>query len=295
MRSKVGVTVMLALVAGLLIGTVESATGHRLWPMGLMLLLCGIGLVLLGRYWIAQPLVSLAEQVERLARLHRAGALQRLPLRRRDEIGRLARMMHEVYVTAIRDAGEVRRLRRNLDQRVADQTQRATVQLQRLAMRDPLTDLGNRRFLDENLEPLMSSLRQSGDDLICVMVDLDNFKQVNDRLGHAAGDELLVFLASLLRACSRKEDLALRLGGDEFAVLMPGADPDRSVGFARQVRALFRQHVHTAMPIDPRPDLSIGLASRIRDRCHTGPALMAAADANLYAAKRAGKGRIVGE
>ena len=72
-------------------------------------------------------------------------------------------------------------------------------------MRDPLANLANRRFLHENLDSLFQSVKESKADLICIVLDLDNFKLVNDTLGHAAGDELLVFLARLVLACSRRE------------------------------------------------------------------------------------------
>lgn len=72
-------------------------------------------------------------------------------------------------------------------------------------MRDPLTNLANRRFFHENLESLIQSIKKSKADLIGIVLDLGNVKLVNDTLGHAAGDEFLVFLASLIPACSRRK------------------------------------------------------------------------------------------
>ena len=126
------------------------------------------------------------------------------------------------------------------------------------------------------------------------MIDMDNFKHVNDTQGHTVGDELLILLASLIRALTRPEDYAVRLGGDEFTVLMPGCSPGRSGQLLDRIRDLFAQHARTAMRIDPPPDLSAGIASLRRDGLDSGRRLLERADANLYAAKHAGKGCIGG-
>ena len=126
------------------------------------------------------------------------------------------------------------------------------------------------------------------------MIDMDNFKHVNDTQGHTVGDELLILLASLIRALTRPEDYAVRLGGDEFAVLMPDCSPKRAGELLKRIRELFGQHTNTAMQIDPPPDLSAGIASLRRDGLDSGQQLLEMADANLYAAKHAGKGCIGG-
>jgi diguanylate cyclase (GGDEF)-like protein/PAS domain S-box-containing protein len=98
----------------------------------------------------------------------------------------------------------------------------ATAELQRAAMRDPLTGLGNRRALEQDLRTRL----ENGDDVLLVYLDLDGFKAVNDRLGHAAGDEVLKVVAARLTSSLRTSDLAARLGGDEFVlVLGPSAPP----------------------------------------------------------------------
>jgi diguanylate cyclase (GGDEF)-like protein len=98
----------------------------------------------------------------------------------------------------------------------------AVEELQRAAMRDPLTGLGNRRALEQDLRTRLDN----GDDVLLVYLDLDGFKAVNDRLGHAAGDEVLKIVAARLTSSLRTSDLAARLGGDEFVlVLGPSAPP----------------------------------------------------------------------
>jgi diguanylate cyclase (GGDEF)-like protein len=202
--------------------------------------------------------------------------------------------MHRVHAAATRQHEEVGKLRRSLDHRIAQATRQATARLKQMALRDPLTDLGNRRFFDEHFPDLFETCRAANDDLACLLLDLDDFKQVNDTLGHAAGDELLIFLASLLRACIRREDYAVRLGGDEFVVLIPGCQARRVAQLAQQIRVLFGQHVRITLPDDLNPDLSIGVAMLARDGAVSPEQLLAQADANLYAAKKAGKGATAG-
>ena len=235
------------------------------------------------------------EQAYRVAAEHkRPRAVHELPGHRGDEVGQIARSMQRICISAIQNHHEARHLRSTLDHRIAEATQRATNQLKRMTQRDPLTDLGNRRFLDEQLDPLAQVVMGTGEDLVCVMIDLDNFKAVNDTLGHAAGDELLVLLGSLLQASIRSDDMAVRLGGDEFAVFMPGISEERLRSFCRQLIKHFRQQVRAMQPTGPFADLSLGIATLQRDRCDSGQKLLDKADERLYEAKRSGKGRVAG-
>jgi diguanylate cyclase (GGDEF)-like protein len=285
---------MLAAVGGMLTGIIEVHLGHAVWP-----LMCGLGIVLamllwLAQTWVYRPFERLLGQMRRIGSMSRPNSLQALSLRRRDEIGQLAGAVHRIAAAAIRDQFEARHLRRTLNHRIETATRKATRQLRNMAMRDPLTDLGNRHFLDENLDCLVQSVLDSGSDLICVVIDMDNFKQVNDSLGHAKGDELLKFLASLVRGCIRRSDYLVRLGGDEFVVLMPDCSLEQARRTTEQIATLFRQRMRSAMPSKHRTDLSMGIASLRRDSISAGTELLKFADANLYAAKRAGKARVVG-
>jgi diguanylate cyclase (GGDEF)-like protein len=159
-------------------------------------------------------------------------------------------------------------------------------------MRDPLAGLANRRFLDENLEPLVHSSLHASSPLSCIAIDMDNFKLVNDTLGHKAGDELLTFLASLIRANARNQDFAIRLGGDEFLLILPGCRIQRASQLAHTIALLFRQNARTVHTADIPVDLSFGVACLGPD-ITSAKQLLERADANLYAAKRSGKGRIV--
>ncbi|MEZ6191580.1 MAG: diguanylate cyclase [Phycisphaerales bacterium] len=251
---------------------------------------CALGVVLVlwwvSQWWVAQPYRKLADQAERLSKTGLTSALRVLPVGRRDEVGRIAKALHTMGVATTRSNMEALSLRRTLDQRVVSATRRATNELSRLVMRDALTDLGNRRFLDENLGRLFESASASGTDLACVILDLDHFKVVNDTLGHEAGDHLLVFLAGLMRATSRHDDLTVRLGGDEFVLIMPGSDKARADQAAQLIRKLFTRQAYTMFPNSRMLDISYGVSSLKADGPADPSALMRVADQRLYEMKR---------
>jgi diguanylate cyclase (GGDEF)-like protein len=300
LRSKVALMV----VAGVMVGTgVDLAADYlgsitilgRELPATLLgvvgFLLSASVLILLGQWWIATPYDRLVRQIDKVADRREMDDLSSLPLTRRDEAGRIARAMHRVTTVAIRDGRDIRQLRKTLDSRVKNETRRATAELKRMALRDPLTDLGNRRFLDHQLGRIVDASRAAEAELCALAIDMDGFKQVNDGRGHDTGDELLVLLAGLLKACTRHDDLCIRVGGDEFVVLMPGCDTDRAVAVAEGIRGLYRQQAGATLHRGPYTDLSVGVAALQQDRCADGEALLKLADQRLYAAKRAGKGR----
>jgi len=293
-KDKLAILVVLSVLTGTSAGIVGENLG---WGIGAFVpgLMVAILLVIpLSHVWISVPLDRLTHHLRRLSGSDRTELIKQLPASRGDEVGQLARSVQHICIRSIKHRHEAHHLRRTLDHRIAEATRRATSQLQRIAQRDPLTDLGNRRFLDEHLDPLANIVADTGEDLACIMIDLDNFKAVNDTLGHSAGDDLLVFLGSLLQGSIRHDDLAVRLGGDEFAVFMPGTTAERLMSFAKAITKHFRQQVRAMHPQGPWADLSIGISTMKRDGAETGHQLLEIADQKLYDAKREGKGRIVG-
>lgn len=158
------------------------------------------------------------------------------------------------------------------------------VRLEQLSHEDALTGLANRRRWDVGLEAACADAARTGEPVAVVLIDVDHFKQVNDRLGHAAGDAALRGLAVLLGDVVRNEDLAARVGGDELAVLLPGAGLERAVQVAEAVRA-------EAQLLWPegfdRPGISVSLGVASAVGGDADPAgLLATADTQLYLAKR---------
>ena len=156
---------------------------------------------------------------------------------------------------------------------------------------DPLTGLFNRRHFLMRLDEEVERARRQGSPLTAVMLDVDNFKQLNDRLGHLGGDAVLRVVGDVLRRSVRLFDVCARFGGDEFAILMPGSSADSSAQIAERIR----QDVEGSRPaIGPWSDdlkvtASIGIATGAGA---TGEDLIARADQALYVAKREGKNRV---
>jgi diguanylate cyclase (GGDEF)-like protein len=153
------------------------------------------------------------------------------------------------------------------------------------ATRDPLTDLGNHRSFQEELERAVGFAARRSEPLAVVLVDLDDFKLINDRYGHRQGDEVLTHVARVLYQ-GRPEDRAFRIGGDEFALLMPGADPRRA-GTAVQRR------LDAARQGQAAASFSAGVAVMPAGTHGDAAVLWEQADAALYEGKRRGGGQIV--
>src|SRR5690606_33129818 len=134
----------------------------------------------LAQAWVAAPLDRPVRQLELMARASPPQLLKELPTERGDEIGRIALSVQRIAIQAVRNHHEARQLRQTLDSRVAVETDQAVRQFRQMALRDPLTDLGNRRYLDEHLERLVKVSLAAHCDLLCLLIDVDKFKDVND-------------------------------------------------------------------------------------------------------------------
>ena len=178
----------------------------------------------------------------------------------------------------------------NLTEELARQNalEEAILQLERLATRDALTGLANRRFLDQRVEQDFQLSRRNKTSFSVLLLDLDDFKQRNDLLGHACGDELLERMGRLIAASLRSTDLAARYGGEEFVVLLPGADQAGARLFAERIRAA----MHAERWPGGALTASFGTAT-LDAKTGSGQLLMALADQAMYAAKRTGKDQIV--
>lgn len=169
--------------------------------------------------------------------------------------------------------------------------------LEQLARIDGLTEIPNRRHFDDMLAQEAARASRGGLGLAVALLDVDCFKQYNDHYGHAKGDRALQSIAGVLRAGMRRPaDLAARYGGEEFVLLMPETDLAGAVLRADRVRQEVEQ---LALP-HPHSDaahcvtVSMGVAQAARPEDLSGEALMLLADRRLYAAKRAGRNRVVG-
>lgn len=217
-----------------------------------------------------------------------------------------------VYIVVIRDISEKKAAQRRLEQfneeleqRVQQRTEelartndklrheihervKAQHELTHLATHDTLTDLPNRALFNEHMEIMLHNAGRHGRTVALLFIDLDGFKQVNDTLGHEAGDRLLQEIARRMQVCVRKEDIVARMGGDEFALLLGDL---QSPGDATQVAQKLIRRINEPVALGEEcchVGASIGIAM-FPDSAHDPDTLLRLADDAMYAAKAAGK------
>jgi diguanylate cyclase (GGDEF)-like protein len=176
-----------------------------------------------------------------------------------------------------------------LEQSLAELS-RLKEELRHLAYHDPLTGLANRTLFIDRVEEVLVGGEAKSQLPVVLFLDLDNFKDVNDTLGHAAGDRMLVAVAERVRACIRGDDLAARLGGDEFAVLL---FDDERLGHSLAVATRILEAFRVSFPVegqDLKMSASIGIAAG-EHRVEHANELLRNADVAMYTAKQAGKNR----
>lgn len=163
-------------------------------------------------------------------------------------------------------------------------------ELERIAMMDPLLDIANRRLLEKRIEHELNKLQQACRESALMFIDIDNFKEVNDRFGHKVGDAMLASVSEILHIATRQTDTPARLGGDEFVILLP----DTSIEEAHVVASRIMEAAAVMEDVAQETvncTLSIGIAGATREMSNVTDWLQAA-DTALYQAKRGGKNRI---
>jgi two-component system, cell cycle response regulator len=159
-----------------------------------------------------------------------------------------------------------------------------------LAITDSLTGLYNRRFFDNVLKKELTEAKRYGQSVICLMMDIDHFKQINDTYGHETGDSVLKEVAALLKTIFREADTIARWGGEEFIVMMPHTDIKGAFLPASKLLKAIEDRVFDKIPKE-HITVSIGLACSGETQ-NTPDILVNAADLALYEAKRKGRNRI---
>ncbi len=158
----------------------------------------------------------------------------------------------------------------------------------RLSLRDGLTGLYNHTYCYQRIDAELRTYARYGTDVSLMMIDVDDFKAINDRHGHEEGDRVLARLGAIIKGTTRETDFCCRYGGEEFAVILPSTRIQEAGTLADRLRAIVAQ----GLPCGRNITVSIGVSSCGKDT-RTPQALVHKADAALYRAKESGKNRIV--
>lgn len=168
--------------------------------------------------------------------------------------------------------------------------------LQWQAWHDPLTRINNRGALFERAKVLAKRCEQQQQPYSVMQMDLDHFKNINDRYGHQAGDKVLTHAARLITSTIRKVDVAGRVGGEEFCVVLPGAGPEEAMQIAERIRQRIRdREILVKKSQTARISVSIGVSSAQESNNYDFEQLQSIADARLYQAKQRGRNQVVGQ
>jgi diguanylate cyclase (GGDEF)-like protein len=202
-------------------------------------------------------------------------------------LGPIARQVQELLREIKTQKAEMAEMDREIRQKIANRTEaleRKIGSLHNQAHRDVLTGLLNRRALNDHLAKVIERCAVKGLPVGVLMIDVDNFKPLNDTLGHAAGDDLLRSLGQLFRSTLRDSDTAFRCGGDEFVIVLENSDTKGARSLADRLTALVDGLTKT-MKVPSPPRLSIGAATLSEISPQSADALLEEADKRLYAVK----------
>jgi diguanylate cyclase (GGDEF)-like protein len=191
------------------------------------------------------------------------------------------------------DAGPMFRDRVGIAAGMIEQIIENSVRLENLTSIDKLTGIFNRQFYDRLVRIEIERATRSGSKLSLLVLDIDDFKNINDTMGHRKGDEALVVVADLMRSNLRKIDLPFRYGGEEFTVLLPGTAETEAIRTAERLRSMIEAYDEFVDRDGKQRRMTVSIGAAVfPDQARTEDELFSRADAALYVAKRKGKNRV---
>ncbi|WP_455206476.1 sensor domain-containing diguanylate cyclase [Kaarinaea lacus] len=250
--------------------------------------------------WITVPINRLAKAADELEANEFYGDIPAISEYAPKEISQLDQGFRKVVSGLQYARAQVSELNQSLQLKIEAATKKlrdANSRLEHLAKSDHLTELANRRHFEKTLNQLLSQLDELSEPICIMLIDIDNFKDINDRYGHAAGDAVLVQIAPILKMNMRPNDLVARYGGDEFVIQMNCA---AEIGFsrAREIRTYLQNYDFEWQGHKIKTTVSIGL---LHPEKHNGTTpvqydietLLQKADAAMYHAKKKGRNTVV--
>jgi diguanylate cyclase (GGDEF)-like protein len=276
-----------------------------LMALGTVLAINLIAVVLFGglAFWIARSIVRPIDALSRAARRIADGEAEEVidPAAPQSEIGVLIQAFNRMNLRLRRqrvELGESREKIADANSRLRGQNeelQRVNEVLEQLSITDGLTRLHNHRFFQEQLTREIKRIGRSGGTLCLALIDIDNFKHLNDRFGHASGDQVLCEVASVMKRIVRESDVLARYGGEEFALIPGQTDLEGAVGLAEKIRVAVAETVTLVDDHGHESQTSVTVSIGVAQYQGDSRSLFNAADRALYRAKGAGKDCVVVE
>ncbi|MBC8207692.1 MAG: GGDEF domain-containing protein [Desulfobulbaceae bacterium] len=247
-------------------------------------------------HWLAYHILGEDQDMARQIKAIQSGmkpheAYEKLEQERDSATAPLIEALNGLFEQVSMRNKELKQLNESLEEKVALRTKElyeANLHLEELSLTDVLTGLPNRRHAMRSLSRLWDEALQKDASLVCMMIDADHFKEVNDTYGHDAGDAVLKELAKTLQHSLRNDDIVCRLGGDEFLIICPNTDIQGGIHIAEMTCKAVSE---IRVPTGGEPwhgSISIGVASRLPEM-KSYEELIKDADQGVYAAKKAGK------
>ena len=275
----------------------RNSSGNVVVGASLLMLMVLI-VILMAAGFVSRELAYWRNPINRLSRLVGELRAGEAPLSDLDKLGGGAQLLVEPIRAILYDLRDQRRRNNELTDEMRQRIMNRTDSLERQlgvmkaqASRDALTGLGNRRAFDQILVATFDDAKGNRKDLCMLMIDVDNFKPLNDTLGHPAGDELLKQIGQVIKGSMRDTDTGFRVGGDEFVILMPAADLEAGKRLAKRLEQLVDG---LAMPLKLQypPRLSIGVSSINSTNASTPAMLIENVDKALYEIKNSRSTRL---
>ena len=247
-------------------------------------------------HWLAYHILGEDQDMARQIKAIQSGmspgeAYDELERQRNSSTAPLLNALDGLFELVSRQNRELKHLNQSLEEIVAHRTRQLTeanIKLEELSQTDALTGLPNRRYAMRLLSKVWNESSEQESPLVCMMVDADHFKEVNDEYGHDAGDNVLIELSKTLKNCLKKDDTVCRLGGDEFLVICPNKNKEAGIELAEKIRKTVSVLRATTGGKPWHGSVSIGVAYRTSEMKHYEE-LIKASDMGVYAAKVAGK------
>ena len=250
--------------------------------------------------WITRPINRLAKAADELQSNDFYGDIPAIPEYAPKEINQLDKGFRKVISGLQQSRAEVSQLNESLQVKIEAATKKlrdANSRLEYLAKSDYLTELANRRHFEKTLNDLLAQPRDGLEPICLMLIDIDNFKDINDRYGHSAGDAVLVQIAPILKMNMRPNDLVARYGGDEFVIQMNCA-AEVGMSRAREIRTYLQNYEFDWQGHKIKTTVSIGLLhpenhGQAKQIHHDIETLLQKADMAMYNAKKKGRNTVV--